>query len=99
MAHPALSFALFHSDYSSHEGRDSLTLGDAWSMMKGRRNLLDIFGLIAFAFEWGSTYMLLWPADGRMKKRDIVGVINGSIFPELAYNHMTKGKGGAFRAK
>lgn len=43
-----------------------------------------------------STYMLLWPADGYMKKDDIVGVIDGSIFPVLAYERSKKG---AFKAK
>jgi peroxygenase len=31
-----------------------------------------------------TTYVLLWPEDGRMKKDDIRGVFDGSIFYEVA---------------
>lgn len=32
----------------------------------------------------GTTYILLWPEDGRMKKDDIRRVFDGSIFYEAA---------------
>jgi len=32
----------------------------------------------------GTTYVLLWPEDGRMKKDDIRRVFDGSIFYEVA---------------
>lgn len=57
---------------------------------------MDFFGIFAFVFEWGSTYMLLCPADGYMKKDDIVGVLNGAIFPELAAARKSRG---AFKSK
>lgn len=68
-------------------------------MMKGRRNLMDPFGWFAFIFEWGSTYMLLWPKDGYMPVDDILGVLDGSIFPVLAYRYKKSKQGGAFQAK
>lgn len=34
------------------------------------------FGWFAAAFEWLATYLMLWPADGRMKKEDIRAVYN-----------------------
>lgn len=40
--------------------------------------------------------MLLWPKDGYMKNDDIIGVINGSIFPVLAYQ---RSRVGAFKSK
>lgn len=83
-------------DYSSKVGRDALSFSDGVVMLTGRRNLMDLFGIFAFIFEWGSTYMLLWPQDGYMKKDDIIGVLNGSIFPELA---AARKKRGAFKAK
>ncbi|CAO1613251.1 unnamed protein product [Parajaminaea phylloscopi] len=82
--------------FSSHPNRDRLSLSDAWAMGKARRNVMDPFGWGAEAFEWGSTYMLLWPADGYMKKDDIIGIIDGSIFPVLAHQRRQKG---AFKAK
>lgn len=39
--------------FSSHIGRDSLSLADAWTMGKARRNVMDPFGWGAEAFEWG----------------------------------------------
>lgn len=51
--------------------------------------------MFAFAFEWGSTYMLLWP-ETSMHVDDIMGVLDGSIFVVLAARHKAKGKGGAF---
>jgi peroxygenase len=32
----------------------------------------------------GTTYVLLWPEDGRMKKDDIRRVFDGSIFYDVA---------------
>ncbi|CAO1627241.1 unnamed protein product [Sympodiomycopsis kandeliae] len=78
-------------DYSSRVGRDSLSFTDGCVMLLGRRNLMDFFGIFAFIFEWGSTYYLLWPADGYMKKEDMIGVLNGSIFPEIAAARRSRG--------
>jgi hypothetical protein len=51
-------------DYSSRHDKNALSFSDTMVMIRERRNLMDPFGIFAFLFEWGSTYMLLWPADG-----------------------------------
>lgn len=89
-------FLTILDDYSSKIGRDALSFSDICVMLYGRRNLMDAFGIFAFIFEWGSSYMLVWPADGYMKREDIDGLLNGSIFVDLAQNRQKKG---AFVAK
>ncbi|UZJ56075.1 hypothetical protein CBS101457_005395 [Exobasidium rhododendri] len=86
-------------DYSSASGKDALSFHDGAAMLNGRRNLMDFFGIFAFLFEWGSTYMLLWPKDGYMAVDDILGVLDGSIFVVLAHRFRKSRKGGAFQAK
>jgi hypothetical protein len=66
------------------EGRDSLSLRDVARLHKGNRLAGDPFGWTATMLEWLATYILLWPADGRMKKEDIRGVYDGSIFYVVA---------------
>lgn len=57
-------FETILDDYSTRHGKDALSFSDAMAMIRERRDLMDLFGCFAFMFEWGSTYMLLWPADG-----------------------------------
>ena len=52
-------------DYSTRHNKDALSFSDAMAMIRERRDLMDLFGWFAFMFEWGSTYMLLWPEDGK----------------------------------
>jgi peroxygenase len=44
----------------------------------------DFIGLCGEMFEWTTTYILLWPADGVMKKEDVRAVMDGSIFWKIA---------------
>lgn len=39
-----------------------------------------------------ATYIMLWPADGRMMKEDIRGIYDGSIFYNIAVRHSKKTK-------
>lgn len=41
-------------------------------------DVLEKFGWFAATFEWLATYILLWPADGRMKKEDIRAIYDVS---------------------
>ncbi|KAH7119625.1 Caleosin related protein-domain-containing protein [Dendryphion nanum] len=66
------------------EGRDYLTVQDVITMFQGQRCISDPIGWGGFIFEWGVTYLMLWPEDGRMKKEDIRGVYDGSIFYNIA---------------
>lgn len=58
--------------------------------------LRDFFGVFAMMFELGSSYMLLWPADGYCRKEELLGIYDGSVFPAIAQNRSRKG---AFRRK
>ncbi|KAF9466921.1 Caleosin, partial [Collybia nuda] len=81
-----------HFDYIfnlySSEPHTHLTFQEGVRMLHGNRNPYDPFGWFAAAFEWLATYLMLWPADGRMKKEDIRSVYNGSIFYKLSGRKM-----------
>ncbi|KAF2029169.1 Caleosin-domain-containing protein [Setomelanomma holmii] len=66
------------------DGRDYLTFTDMVNMLKGQRNVSDPIGWGGAIFEWGATYLMLWPADGRMMKEDIRAIFDGSIFYVIA---------------
>ncbi|KAK0518418.1 hypothetical protein OC834_007737 [Tilletia horrida] len=89
-------FEAIFQDWSSAPNKDAINFADIVAMFNGRRNIFDAFGMFAFVFEWGSTYMLLWPSDGYVQKDDILGVIDGSIFPVVAAKRK---KLGAFHRK
>ncbi|PWZ01641.1 Caleosin-domain-containing protein [Testicularia cyperi] len=86
-------------DYSTRRNKDALSFKDAMAMIRERRDLVDLFGLFAFIFEWGATYLLLWPEDGYMRKDDILGIFDGSIFVVIAHRHKSGHGGGAFQSK
>ncbi|EPQ28622.1 uncharacterized protein PFL1_03925 [Pseudozyma flocculosa PF-1] len=86
-------------DYSSKHSKDSLCFTDAMVMLSERRNLMDFFGIFAFMFEWVATYLLLWPKDGYMDKEDMLGVLDGSIFPVIAHRRRQGKKVGAFASE
>lgn len=46
----------------------------------------------AAILEWLATYLLLWPEDGRMKKDEVKGVYDGSIFLRIE-RRMKEAKG------
>ncbi|KIJ26208.1 hypothetical protein M422DRAFT_118426, partial [Sphaerobolus stellatus SS14] len=64
--------------------KDSLTIGEVFALIHGDMNPFDLFGTVAGIFEWGTTYLLLWPEDGRLKKEDIRGIMDGTLFHKLA---------------
>ncbi|KAJ6607689.1 Caleosin [Mycena sp. CBHHK59/15] len=61
-----------------------LSFTEGVRMIRGNRNLFDFFGWFATVFEWGATYLLIWPEDGRVSKRDIHDILDGSLFYRLA---------------
>ncbi|MCJ1252323.1 hypothetical protein MMC24_000128 [Lignoscripta atroalba] len=69
------------------EGKGGLTWSDAMDLCKGQRLLFDLFGMTASLMEWTATYLFLWPEDGVMRKEDIRGVYDGSIFYKKAEQH------------
>ncbi|KAL6829906.1 hypothetical protein THAR02_02850 [Trichoderma harzianum] len=66
------------------DDKDYITVRDVFNMLKGQRLLADPFGWAAVSIEWFTTYILLWPEDGRMKKEDIRKLYDGSLFDEMA---------------
>lgn len=44
------------------------------SMLRGNANPFDLFGWFAAVFEWFATYLMLWPEDGMMKRKDVEAV-------------------------
>ncbi|KAG9223447.1 hypothetical protein PLEOSDRAFT_1095851 [Pleurotus ostreatus PC15] len=62
----------------------SMSFGEVITMLNGQRNAYDFFGSFAALFEWLAMYLLLWPADGLMKKEDIRAIYDGSLFYTLA---------------
>ncbi|KAF2103897.1 Caleosin-domain-containing protein [Rhizodiscina lignyota] len=70
------------SKYSSD--KDYLTIWDVTKMMKGQRCIADPIGWGGAFFEWLATYIMLWPEDGKMRKEDIRGIYDGSVFFTVA---------------
>ncbi|SPO45182.1 uncharacterized protein PSANT_02868 [Moesziomyces antarcticus] len=87
------------SECSSRYGKDALSYSDVLAMFRERRDVFDLFGMTAFLLEWSATYMLIWPADGYMRKDDILGVYDGSLFVVLAHRYKNGLGGGAFDSK
>ncbi|KAJ6598108.1 Caleosin [Mycena vulgaris] len=78
-------FDLFSSPPNTH-----LSFAEGVRMIRGNRNLMDFFGWFAAVFEWGATYILIWPKDGRIAKQDIHDILDGSLFPKLAAKNAKK---------
>jgi len=77
-------FEDFWSKYSAGEGKDTLTAWEVFESWRGLRCIADPVGWMAAAFEWAATYLLFWPEDGLLKKKDVRGVYDGSVFYEVA---------------
>ncbi|KAG6144506.1 hypothetical protein E4U22_005558 [Claviceps purpurea] len=65
-------------------GNEYMTWGNVRSLLSGQRVFADPVGASAAFLEWAAMYYLLWPADGRMKKEDVRGIYDGSIFYDIA---------------
>jgi len=66
------------------QGRDYFTFWDLVHMWNGQRCIVDPIGWGGAFFEWLATYLMLWPEDGKMRKEDMRGVYDGSIFYTIA---------------
>ncbi|KAF1957961.1 caleosin domain-containing protein [Byssothecium circinans] len=66
------------------KGKDYVTIWDVMDLMKGQRCIADPIGWGGAMFEWLATYIMLWPEDGKMRKEDIRGIYDGSIFYKIA---------------
>ncbi|KAI1080076.1 Caleosin-domain-containing protein [Whalleya microplaca] len=81
----------FENIFSKYgHGHDYLTIWDVFDLLKGHRCNNDPVGWFGAFFEWIATYLMLWPADGKMMKEDIRGVYDGSIFYTIAKRQEAK---------
>ncbi|KAI1803451.1 Caleosin-domain-containing protein [Daldinia bambusicola] len=71
-------------------GRDYLTIWDVRDLLAGQRCIMDPVGWFGAFFEWLATYLMLWPVDGKMRKEDIRGIYDGSIFYTIADRRAAK---------
>jgi peroxygenase len=62
------------------EGKGGLTWSDITRFWREQRMVFDFFGQGATLFEWWLVYLLLWPEDGVMRKEEVRGVYDGSLF-------------------
>ncbi|KAJ4290274.1 hypothetical protein N0V90_010489 [Kalmusia sp. IMI 367209] len=65
-------------------GRDFVTIWDVGRLVMGQKCLADPVGSSGALLEWLTTWLLLWPNDGRMTKEDVRGVFDGSVFYKIA---------------
>ncbi|TLD10914.1 hypothetical protein PgNI_05284 [Pyricularia grisea] len=88
----------FEDLFAKHaQGRDYMTARDVVNLLKGQRMIADPVGWFHAFIEWSATYYMLWPKDGRMKKEDVRGVFDGSIFYTIAARREEKKIGEAKR--
>jgi len=62
---------------------NSLTLTEIWDMTNTVRNAWDFYGWFAAKFEWSFFYVLC-QQEGRIYKKDILGLADGSLLYEIA---------------
>ncbi|PWN93584.1 Caleosin-domain-containing protein [Acaromyces ingoldii] len=78
------SFRALLERYSSRANKEELSFWDTLGSLREEGDLYDFVGMIIFALEWFSVYVFLRPESGYMKKDDILGVLDGSMFPVIA---------------
>ncbi|KAH9903947.1 Caleosin-domain-containing protein [Xylariomycetidae sp. FL2044] len=64
--------------------KGGLDRGDLARFHKGQRMAMDFWGWSATALEWLGVWLLVWPADGVLRKDDVRRVLDGSIFEHKA---------------
>ncbi|PWW79761.1 Caleosin-domain-containing protein [Tuber magnatum] len=82
----------FEDFFAKYGDGEEVSKRQIWEGISAQRCAADFFGWTAEALEWTATYLLLWPEDGILRKEDVRGVYDGSIFPEMAGRQTAKGK-------
>ena len=72
------------------DGKGGLDKWDLWYALQGQRMVFDFFGWLAAFLEWLATYLLIWPEDGILRKEEVRGVFDGSIFYKKREETMRK---------
>ncbi|KAL7271028.1 hypothetical protein RUND412_006243 [Rhizina undulata] len=75
-------FEDFFNKYAN--GKDGMDKRDLWNGISAQRVVFDPFGSTAEILEWTATYLMIWPADGIIRKEEARKVYDGSIFYEYA---------------
>ncbi|MCJ1367545.1 hypothetical protein MMC16_006679 [Acarospora aff. strigata] len=83
------NFEDFFAKYDK-DNKGGLTADELFRAWKGQAFVFDFFGWGAAFFEWLATYLLIWPEDGVLRKEDVRGVFDGSIFYKKAEQHRQK---------
>ncbi|GAA6024045.1 hypothetical protein JCM10207_004502 [Rhodosporidiobolus poonsookiae] len=91
------SFEAMFSKYDS-DSKGGLGFLDGLRMIHGNRNILDPVGWIGAFFEFGATYLLIWPADGVITREDLRTVYDGSIFFSIAAREKSRARRGGWTA-
>jgi len=94
----SVKFNEIFEKYSSTPNKDGLTKEDTYRMWRNQRRACDFFGPMATAVEWIAAWYTLKPKDGIIKKDDIKGVYDGSIFYRIAES-VQQSKDGKDKAK
>ncbi|KAG6828411.1 hypothetical protein H0H92_008075 [Tricholoma furcatifolium] len=71
-------------DLYSSKPHTHMTFEEGICMLQGNRNPFDPFGWVSAALEWYTTYLILWPEDGKVKKEDIRAIYDGSLFYKIS---------------
>lgn len=79
--------------------KGGLSVADLARFHKAQRNAMDFWGMSATALEWTAVYLLLWPEDGILRKEDVRGIFDGSIFQKKADQYAAKQNSGKVRKK
>lgn len=74
----------FNDFFVKYGDGESVDKWQIWEGVRAQRCVLDLFGWVAEILEWIAVYLFLWPEDGRLRKEDVRGVYDGSIFPKVA---------------
>ncbi|EGX88252.1 caleosin domain containing protein [Cordyceps militaris CM01] len=82
------SFEDIFSKYATD--KESLTAGDIVRLLRGQRLLSDPIGWGGAAFEWFALYLMISPADGRLKKEDVRMLFDGSLFYHIAAQRLNE---------
>ncbi|GAA5899612.1 hypothetical protein JCM6882_001163 [Rhodosporidiobolus microsporus] len=72
------------------DGKGGLTFKEGLQMIHANRQACDPIGWAAEGFEWGSTWLLIWPQDGVADKESIRCVYDGSLFFVVAAEELKR---------
>lgn len=72
-------FEDFFAKYD-RDRKGGLDKGDLWRAFRGQMLIFDLFGWSAAFLEWVAVYLLLWPADGVLRKEEVRAIFDGSMF-------------------